>query len=108
MTGEAAKNNMPAFEWDIIWKTSSKTPLLIKVPEGYQANGYNGKVGEIWSGQVASSYAGGDGSKNNPYLISTGEQLAKFVTSILDKPNDNGVYYKLTTDIYLNDTTKSD
>ena len=108
MTGEAAKNNMPAFEWDIIWKTSSKTPLLIKVPEGYQANGYNGKVGEIWSGQVASSYAGGDGSKNNPYLISTGEQLAKFVTSILDKPNQNGVYYKLTTDIYLNDTTKSD
>ena len=105
MTGAAAKKNMPAFDWDTIWKTTSKTPALIKVPEGYQANGYNGKVGEVWSGQVAASFAGGNGTKNNPYLISTGEQLAKFVTGILDKPNNNNVYYKLTTDIYLNDTT---
>lgn len=105
MTGAAARKNMPAFDWDKIWKTASKTPMLIKVPEGYQANGYNGKVGEVWSGQVASSFAGGSGTKNDPYLISTGEQLAKFVTGILDKPNKNNVYYKLTTDIYLNDTT---
>lgn len=105
MTGAAAKKNMPAFDWNTIWKTTSKTPALIKVPEGYQANGYNGKVGEVWSGQVAASFAGGNGTKNNPYLISTGEQLAKFVTGILDKPNNNNVYYKLTTDIYLNDTT---
>ena len=31
---------------------------------------------EIWDGTVADSFAGGDGSEDNPYLISNGKELA--------------------------------
>lgn len=108
MTGDRAKINMPAFDWDTIWKTSTKTPVLIKVPVDYKANGYDGKTGELWSGQIATNYAGGDGTKNNPYLIATGEQLAKFVSGVIQaKPDLKGVYYKLIADIKLNDTSNT-
>ena len=37
-------------------------------------------VKAAWNGAVASAYAGGDGSKANPYLISNADQLAKLGT----------------------------
>ena len=52
----------------------------------------------------ADSYAGGDGSKTNPYEIATAEQLAKLAR---DVNNGNtrqaflGKYFKLTADINL-------
>ena len=30
-----------------------------------------------WSGKAASSFAGGKGTKSSPYIIKTGEQLAR-------------------------------
>ena len=67
-----------------------------------------------WSGVAATieegkedPYAGGTGKAGDPYLISTGEQLAYLTTTCTYK-NTNGKYYKLTNDIYLNDVTASD
>jgi len=57
---------------------------------------------DVWDGTVATSFAGGNGTETDPYLIATPEQLALAITtSGVDEANYNA-YYKLTADIYLN------
>jgi len=51
---------------------------------------------EVWDGTAATSFDSGSGTEDDPYLISNGAQLAGI--------SDNS-YYRLTADIYLNDTT---
>lgn len=49
----------------------------------------------------ADSYAGGDGSKTNPYEIATAEQLAKLARDVNNGNTFRGKYFKLTADIDL-------
>ena len=56
----------------------------------------------VWDGSVAHSFAGGDGSEGNPYLIGTPEQLAYFASTY------ENAYYKLTNDIYMNTVKGND
>ena len=59
---------------------------------------------DVWNGSVATEFAGGSGTESDPYLISTGAQLAylaKLVNSSADNPS-LGQYYKLTNCIDLN------
>ncbi len=95
--GDAAKKNMPALDWKNIWiPVNNKYPSL-------NFTVYTGTVGGVWSGAVAEKYAGGTGTKNDPYIIETPEQLAKLCSNLTicrDK------HYKLTADIYLNDVSK--
>lgn len=52
----------------------------------------------------ADSYAGGDGSKTNPYEIATAEQLAKLARDVNNGNTSQaflGKYFKLTADINL-------
>lgn len=52
----------------------------------------------------ADSYAGGDGSKTNPYEIATAEQLAKLASDVNNGNTSQaflGKYFKLTADIDL-------
>lgn len=58
----------------------------------------------VWDGTIADSYAGGTGTRTDPFLISDGSQLAKMVN---DGNDTTGKFYKLTGDIYLNDTSDS-
>ena len=54
----------------------------------------------------ANSYAGGDGSKTNPYEIATAEQLAKLASDVNNGNTPQaflGKYFKLTADIDLSD-----
>lgn len=97
MKGEAAKKNMPLLNWDRSWKTTSGYPIL-------EVGDYEGKPGQAWSGKLASKYAGGSGTKEDPYLISTPEQLAMLVANVTET---NGEYYKLTHDIYINNIKKA-
>lgn len=57
---------------------------------------------EIWDGSIATSFASGTGTSDDPYIIETAAQLAYMVncTSTL-----SGKYIRLTNDIYLNDTS---
>ena len=60
----------------------------------------------IWDGTIASSFAGGSGTKDDPYLISNGAELAYL--SNLTNSNEyatRSYYFLLTQDIYLNDTS---
>lgn len=60
----------------------------------------------LWDGSTASGFAGGTGTEADPYLISTGEQLA-FLSQQVNKASGNityeGKYIKLTQDILLNE-----
>ncbi len=106
MLGEAAKNSMKDFEWEKVWVTvSGDTPALKVIPEGLEPKVFDeGIKGQVWTGYRATKFAGGDGTKNNPYIIETPEQMALLVTSADTK----GKYYKLTADLKLNDTSKAD
>ena len=59
---------------------------------------------EVWDGSVASSFGGGSGTQGAPYLISNGAQLAKLAQDVNGGNNYWGKYFKLTNDIWLNNT----
>lgn len=58
----------------------------------------------IWDGSIATSYAGGNGSAANPYLISNGAQLAYLAKMVNAGTSYEGKYLRMTCDIYLNNT----
>lgn len=64
---------------------------------------------DVWNGSVATSFAGGSGTQDDPYQIATGAQLAYFakqVNATAYASNDYAkAYYKLTADIDLNNNT---
>ena len=67
-----------------------------------------GATSAEWDGTVATGYAGGTGTEADPYQIATGEQLA-YLAQQVDEGNDyEGVYFKLTADILLNDDIEDD
>ena len=52
----------------------------------------------------ATQYAGGDGTKENPFLISNADELAKLAQDVNTVANfSRGRYFKLTQDIVLNE-----
>lgn len=56
----------------------------------------------VWDGTIASNYNDGDGTANNPYLITNGAELAYFSNQLITEDYDNA-YFKLADDILLND-----
>jgi len=56
----------------------------------------------IWDGSLASSYNNGDGTKENPYIISNGSELL-YLASQLETTSYEGEYFLLSNDIILND-----
>ncbi len=99
MIGAAAKDSMPGLGFPTTWNVvDGDYPAATGVEPPA-----NGVKGEAWTGAVATDYAGGSGTQNDPYLIETAEQLARFVTNIKTGTKGNLTYYKLTADIYLND-----
>lgn len=94
MSGAGAKSQMPLLDFNNIWSTTATYPdILQKIAT------YDGEEGEVWSGKKAATYAGGIGTKNDPYIIKTGEQLFKMVSDNAPK-----AYYRLEADIVLNKT----
>ena len=91
MKGEAAKEYMPGLNFDLIWQTAENDYPVIRENPIY-----------VWDGTKSSVFSGGDGSKGSPYLISTPEQLAYVVSTDLT----DGLYFKLISDIRINDTSK--
>ena len=56
---------------------------------------------EVWSGTVGNSYAGGTGSKEDPYLIENGEQLAYLAEQVNNGEKYTGKYFKIIKSINL-------
>lgn len=56
----------------------------------------------IWDGEVASNFRFGNGTEQNPYLISSGAELAYLAQQVNNGNSYDGNYFKLITDINLN------
>ena len=56
----------------------------------------------VWSGNVASSYRSGSGTRNDPYIISSPEEFAYFAGN-LENDTYDGKYFKIINDIVIND-----
>ncbi|MDD4188121.1 MAG: hypothetical protein PHX04_05150 [Bacilli bacterium] len=56
----------------------------------------------IWDGGIASSYKSGSGTYNDPYLISTGAELAYFSYK-LEETDYQDTYFKISNNIILNE-----
>ena len=59
---------------------------------------------EVWDGSVAESFAGGKGTKDDPYQIATGSQLAYFAKKVNAEEYGEkyaDTYFELTEDIDL-------
>ena len=70
------------------------------------------KAPNVWDGSIAESFAGGTGTEDDPYLISSGEELA-YLAQITNADEDGSQtkekFFKLTADIVLNrDVLKAD
>ena len=123
-TGEGAKTAMPNLTYDTIWVTDEGVlPQLKFFAKRYDAienealnNPPNPDADKVyygpWDGTVADSWAGGTGTKDDPYRISTPEQLARLVKQTMSSYWNNystkGKYYVLTNDIVINDTSRAD
>ncbi len=59
---------------------------------------------DTWDGSIATSFAGGSGTEDDPYQIATGAQIAYLATLINGSSNSTycSCYYILTADIDLN------
>ena len=62
---------------------------------------------DVWDGSVATEFAGGTGTADDPYIIKTGAQLAYLAklgmdgTSAKDSVYGTGIYYKLAASLDL-------
>lgn len=59
---------------------------------------------ESWDGTVATSYHKGNGTKNDPYIISNAKELAYFANQ-LETTDYTNTYFKLSNDIIINNGT---
>ncbi|MBQ9355072.1 MAG: family 16 glycosylhydrolase [Clostridia bacterium] len=91
MTGVAAKANMAGFNFNQIWQDGAEGE--------YPTHKTNAEKAMYWNGTSADSFAGGQGTINNPYEISTADQL--FLLANAGTEETKGKYYKLTSDINI-------
>ena len=56
----------------------------------------------VWDGTISSSFSDGNGSEQNPYIISNGSDLL-YLAYQLESTNYEGKYFLLNNDIVLND-----
>ena len=57
----------------------------------------------VWDGTAASSYSDGEGTVDNPFVISNGNELLYLATQLEDGINYEEKYFVLSNDIILND-----
>lgn len=55
-----------------------------------------------WDGTTALSYNGGNGTYDNPYIISTPQELSLLATEVNNGNTYENMYFEITNDIYLN------
>lgn len=95
MKSENAKTNMLGFDFYGLWKTTDSYPVLRDM---------NDRM-ESWDGTKAESFAGGNGTIDNPYQIANGAQLYKMVSEYSNADvtvaPETQTYFRITADINL-------
>lgn len=100
MMGADALTYMGDLDWNV-WQANNSAFPTIKGSTSYVKPVSDGI--DVWDGTTAVTYDGGTGTVNDPYLVSTPEQLRKVILTPLT--GESGEYYLLTNDIYINDVS---
>lgn len=101
MKGEAAKTNMPNFAWDSLWKvTDGDFPSALFIKETAEDSTTPERPEGAWDGEEATTYAGGDGTEANPFIIENAAQLYKMVKSGGEDADGNPAYFKVKDGVY--------
>ena len=93
---EPADNNFPDFEME---QQNRSCKSCIKNETRNSASR------EIWDGSIAEGFSGGAGSEEEPFLISNAAEFAYLAQQTNLAVDYTGVFFELSSDIYLNDTT---
>ena len=92
-------------EADGIWSFTMPETSVTTTARFYK----NPHAAGVWDGSVATSFAGGTGRADDPYLISNGEELAYLAQITKANPNQtSGKFYRLTDNILLNEDVLTD
>ena len=92
-------------EADGIWSFTMPEASVTTTARFYK----NPHAAGVWDGSVATSFAGGTGRADDPYLISNGEELAYLAQITKANPNQtSGKFYRLTDNILLNEDVLTD
>ncbi len=101
MNGSAAKSAMKGFNFEKVWETVSGGTPKLKIFE--DIDGKNIKTPDAPSIQVINKmFESGSGTKEDPYIVGNTTQLKYVLTG-----SSANIYYKMSRDIYVNDTTKA-
>ena len=76
--------------------------LLFKSPAFARFRNRSLSSSNVWSGEIATKYKSGNGTIDNPYIISNGEELTYF-SSMLENNNYEDKYFKLINNIRINE-----
>lgn len=90
LTGSAAKNNLNGFNFNQKWQVVDGAYPVYTTMD-YRA--------QYFTGNAATTFAGGTGTEADPYLISTADQL--YLLANLDREATLGKFYKLTNNISI-------
>ena len=91
------------FDFDNVWKKGSVNGY--GYPELRKISADQGDPTTLWNGTPADMFESGSGTKENPYIIRTAEQLALLAELINNGRQYYDLYFELAEDIYLNDIT---
>ena len=81
MQGSAAVGNMN-LAWFSVWKPGAEGEYPTFVKDGEELGV------SFWTGAAATEFAGGDGTKEKPFIIKTADQLYRALSTITDATNN--------------------
>lgn len=67
----------------------------------YSASTTSNTYSNKWNGEIAENYSFGNGSQSQPYLISTGDELAYMASQVNSGNTYENIYFQLASDIDL-------
>ena len=92
-----------AKKWKMSWISAIAIAVILSsFMTGFVVNAETTDI-DVWDGTIATGYAGGTGTEEDPYLIATPQQLALMaIGTVYNEGKDGGFkdqYFKLTADI---------
>lgn len=75
--------------------------LLSSVMVNFFSHNLEAETLDLWDGSVATSFSSGTGSSDDPYVISTGSELAYLASQVNNQVNYANTYFILNNDIDL-------
>lgn len=103
MKGSSAKKSLSGFDFDNVWQTVDGGTPKLKIFADINGKDISGLPQMSDLQKVTSDFASGKGTKNDPYIVADAAQLRLVV-----KKAWKDVYFKLSNDIYINNSIKTD